>query len=109
MRKMMIAAAGIAALATPAFAQISNSNQGGLVNVDLSNIQVQLQDILSHNNVNVQVPANVQVPIGIAAQICGINAAVLAKQDAALSCPGKVANNTTANAVARAVQGGQMQ
>ena len=108
MRKMIIAAAALAA-ASPALAQVSNSNQGGLVNVDLSNIQVQLQDILSHNNVNVQVPANVQVPIGIAAQICGINAAVLAKQNAALSCPGKVANDTTANAVARAVQGGQKQ
>ena len=106
MRKMMIAAA-IAALATPAVAQVSNSNQGGLVNVDLSQIQVQLQDILSHNNVSVQVPANVQVPIGVAAQICGINAAVLARQDAALSCPGTVANNSTANAVARAVQRGQ--
>ena len=105
MRKFVIAAAALAAAASPAFAQTQN----GLVNVNLSDIQVQLQDILSHNNVNVQVPANVQVPIGIAAKICNVNAAVLAAQGAAQKCDGSVANQSTANAVAKAVQRGQRQ
>ena len=105
MRKFVIAAAAVAAAASPAFAQAQN----GLVNVNLSDIQVQLQDILSHNNVNVQVPANVQLPIGIAAKICNVNVAALAQQKGDQTCPGSVANESTANAVARAVQHGQHQ
>ncbi|HEY6663433.1 MAG TPA: hypothetical protein VIZ66_10975 [Sphingomicrobium sp.] len=105
MRKFVIAAAAVAAAASPAFAQTQN----GLVNVNLSDIQVQLQDILSHNNVNVQVPANVQLPIGIAAKICNVNVAALAQQKGEQTCPGSVANESTANAVARAVQHGQHQ
>ena len=105
MRKFVIAAAAVAAAASPAFAQTQN----GLVNVNLSDIQVQLQDILSHNNVNVQVPASVQLPIGIAAKICNVNVAALAQQKGDQTCPGSVANESTANAVARAVQHGQHQ
>lgn len=103
MRKFMIAAA-VAAAATPAIAQ----NQSGLVNVNVSDIEVQLEEILSRNNVNVQVPANVQLPIGIAAQICNVNANVLAK-NRNQGCTGSVANESTANAVARAIQRGQTQ
>ena len=105
MRKFVIAAAAVAAAASPAFAQTQN----GLVNVNLSDIQVQLQDIQSHNKVNVQVPANVQLPIGIAAKICNVNVAALAQQKGDQTCPGSVANESTANAVARAVQHGQHQ
>jgi hypothetical protein len=104
MRKIMIAAALMTA-AAPALAQVQN----GLVNVNLSSIQVQLQDILSHNNVNVTVPASISLPIGIAAQVCGINAAVLAHQKSG-GCNGSVANNQTASAIAKAIQhGGQHQ
>lgn len=104
MRKIMIAAALMAAGA-PALAQTQN----GLVNVNLSSIQVQLQDILSHNNVNVTVPASIALPVGIAAQVCGVNAAVLAKQKTG-GCDGSVANNQTAHAIAQAIQhGGQHQ
>ena len=106
MRKFLFAAAAVAAAATtPALAQPQN----GLVNVNLSDIQVQLQDILSHNNVNVQVPANVQLPIGIAAKVCNVNVAALAQQKGTQSCDGSVANQSTADAVARAVQRGQRQ
>ena len=76
------AAAGSLAFSVPAMGQ-----QAGLVNVDLSNIlnnndvRVRLQDILSHNNVNVQIPANVNVPIGLAANICGVSVLSL-KNDA---------------------------
>jgi hypothetical protein len=106
MRKFMIAAAFAAsAIAVPATAQ----NQSGLVNVNLSDIQVDLQDILSRNNVNVQVPVSVALPIGIAAKVCNVNAAVLAAQGAAQKCDGAVANEQNARAVARAIQRGQAQ
>jgi hypothetical protein len=105
MRKLVIAAAAAAIAATPALAQTQN----GLVNVNLSDIQVQLQDILSHNNVNVQVPANVQLPIGIAAKVCNVNVAALAQQKGDQKCDGSVANTSTANAIAKALQHGQHQ
>ena len=57
----------------PAIAQ-----QTGLVNVDISNIRT---EIAKNINVNVsQVPVTVQVPIDVAANVCGVSAAVLADQ-----------------------------
>jgi hypothetical protein len=59
--KTSVAALSLALLGAPAMAQ-----QNGLVNVRVG-------DVLSDNTVVVQ------VPIGIAAQVCGINAAVLVR------------------------------
>ena len=54
------------------------AQQSGLVNV---NIQDVAQNIARDINVNVsQIPVNVQVPVGVAANVCGIDANVLAKQ-----------------------------
>jgi hypothetical protein len=94
------AALAAAALLTPAAAQ-----QSGLVNVDVSNIRVELTEILSRNNVNVQIPAVVQVPIGIAANVCNVSAAVLAQQAAdAAPCEATTANEALARAAARSAQ-----
>lgn len=63
--------------------------QEGLVNVDLSNLRA---DIAKDINVDVsQIPVNVQVPVGVAAGVCGIDANVLARQDkgSTASCPAK--------------------
>jgi hypothetical protein len=106
MRRVMLAAAltvGLASVGAPASAQ-----QNGLVNVDVSNIKVTLDDIISRNNLSVQVPVNaiVQVPIGLAANVCGTTVAVLAAAGSAAQCTA-VADNTTqgeAMAIARALQ-----
>ena len=67
------AALGLAFAASGAFAQ-----QSGLVNVDVSNVA---NNIAKNINVEVsQVPVNVQVPVGVAANVCGVNANVLAQQ-----------------------------
>jgi hypothetical protein len=90
MRKMMIAAAALAAVATPALAQVSN--QGGLVNVDVSNVLNNLDLDLLNNSLNNN---TVQVPVGVAAAVCGIDANVIAKQrkgNTSYSCP---ATNTS--------------
>jgi hypothetical protein len=50
-------------------ASAAQTDQDGLVNVAVV-------DVLNNNNVL----ANVQVPIGIAANVCGVNANVLAQQ-----------------------------
>src|SRR3954454_11483886 len=92
MRKILFAAAAAALTATPALAQVSN--QGGLVNVDVSNVLNNLDLDLLNNSLNNN---TVQVPIGVAAAVCGIDANVLAHQrkgDTALSCPAK--NTSTA-------------
>lgn len=92
MRKTMIVAA-LAAAASPAVAQNVNVG-GGLVDVTVQDVNV-LNDSLNENQIellnnnNVAVPINVQVPIGIAANVCGIAANVLAadlKQDGEAEC-----------------------
>jgi hypothetical protein len=74
MRNILFAAAAAAAVAaTPAIAQVSN--QGGLVNVDVSNVLNNLD--LLNNTLNNN---TVQVPVGVAAAVCGVDANVLAHQ-----------------------------
>src|SRR6478609_3169564 len=88
MRKMMIAAAALFATATPALAQVSN--QGGLVNVDVSNVLNNLDLLNGSLNNN-----TVQVPVGVAAAVCGIDANVIAKQrkgNTSYSCPATTTN-----------------
>jgi hypothetical protein len=54
----------------------ASAQQSGLVNVNLSNITIDLADVL---DVDVsQIPVTVQAPIGIAANVCNIAANVLA-------------------------------
>ena len=98
MRKLMIAAAALAAVSVPASAQLVG---GGLVVVNVSNVA---NNIARDLNVNVSnVPVTVQVPVGIAAAVCGIDANVLAtsrKRDTNYSC---TAENTS-DALNRIVQ-----
>ena len=92
MRKILFAASAAALTTTPALAQVSN--QGGLVNVDVSNVLNDLDLDLLNNSLNNN---TVQVPVGVAAAVCGIDANVLAHQrkgDSPVSCPAK--NTSTA-------------
>ena len=107
MRKIMMAAAlalGTASIATPATAQVQLP--AGLVNVTVGNVI--LQDILTDveitalndldilNNNQIQV----QVPIGIAANVCNVSAAVLAQQAAgAAPCDAKSGSQALAQAI----------
>ena len=81
MRKLMSAAAALAATTTPALAQLNTG--AGLVNVQIGNVSL-LNNFLNNTQLaalnNVSLPITVQVPIGIAANVCGVSAAVLAKQ-----------------------------
>src|SRR5215213_1430267 len=94
MRKILALAAGAAIMAAPAVAQ----NQGGLVNVNVSDISVDLNRIISDNNITAQVPVNaiVSVPVGIAANVCNVSAAVLARQ-ASDAAPCRATNETASN------------
>ena len=80
MRKILIAAA-VAAAATPAIAQVNTGD--GLVAVNVQNVDI-LKNFLNDTQIaalnELSVPVTVQVPIGIAANVCNVSAAVLAKQ-----------------------------
>jgi hypothetical protein len=69
--------AALAVAAGPALAD--EPRQAGLVNVEVSNIA---NDIARDLAIDVsQVPVTVQAPIGVAANVCGVAANVLARQD----------------------------
>ena len=103
MRKILIAAAALSAVATPAFAQVNTS--GGLVNVSVQNVDI-LKNFLNNDQIaalnNVTLPITVQVPVGVAANVCGVSAAVLGKaaSDAA-PCTANSGSKALANAVAK--------
>ena len=105
MRKLLVLAAGAAIMSAPAVAQ----QQSGLVNVNVSDIEVELERIISDNNISAQIPVNaiVSVPVGIAANVCNVSAAVLAQQ-AAGAAPCEATNETASNneiaSLARALQ-----
>ena len=103
-------AASACLLAAPAVAQ----NQSGLVNVNVSDITVRdvLQDVIADNNISATIPVSaiVSVPIGIAANVCNISAAVLAQQaaDAApCNATSSTASRTELTQVARVLQNQQ--
>lgn len=94
MRKMMMAAAlalGTATITAPATAQLVG---GGLVVVNVSNVANNIARDLDVNVSNI--PVTVQVPVGVAATVCDVNANVLAQQrkDGTAECTAK--NTSTA-------------
>ncbi len=102
MRKTIVAlfATSMALAAIPATAQTNN----GLVVVDLSGADVSVLNNLARslnleiNNNNIEALKNidVQIPIGLAAAICDVNANVLAKQRKTEGSTCTAKNNTAA-------------
>ena len=104
MRKIMTAAAIAATMAAaPAFAQINTSQ--GLVTVTVQDVSI-LNNFLNHDQIaalnNLTVPVSVQVPVGVAATVCGVSANVLAKQKAGgATCAAKSGSNALAQSVSK--------
>lgn len=103
MRTLMIAATmvvGSVSLASPASAQVVG---GGLVVVNISNVANNLAQNLSVDVQDVIDIGSVQVPIGIAANVCGIDANVLAAdaKDGAVSCDATTTNRALTQIVQR--------
>jgi hypothetical protein len=96
MRNLFIAAAAMALTATPALAQVNTGSGNGLVAVNVQNVSV-LNNFLNHDQIaalnNLSVPIQVQVPIGVAANVCGITANVIAQQRKSGSYTPCTANN----------------
>lgn len=96
MRKIIMAATAATLAASPLAAQ----TQQGLVNVNITDLEI-IKNSLNNNNVQVAVPVNVQVPIGVAANVCGISVLAIREQNNA--CDAK--NASTALGAALAKQG----
>ncbi len=100
--KRWAAVTPLAALAATALATLAlgltgavQAQQSGLVNVDISNVA---NNIAQNINVDVsQIPVTVQVPIGIAANVCGVNANVLAQQGPAGAACSATTTSTALN------------
>ena len=91
MRNLLLAAVALAA--TPALAQVNTGRGNGLVAVNVQDVSI-LNNFLNNDQIsalnNLGVPITVQVPIGVAANVCNVSAAVLAKQAAgAAPCDAK--------------------
>ena len=104
MRKMLIAAAAMAAAATPAFGQIGNSQ--GLVAVQIQNVDI-LNNFLNDAQIaalnDIGVPITVQAPISVAANVCDTTVALLSAQRKANS-PATCTASSGSAALAQVVQ-----
>ena len=105
MRKILFAAAAIAAVASPAAAQVNTGS--GLVAVNVQNVDI-LKNFLNDTQVaalnNVTVPVQVNVPIGVAANVCGVDANVLASQkkgDDPVTCTARNGSKALADSFAK--------
>lgn len=120
MRKIMMAAAVAATMAAaPAAAQVQVA--GGLVTVQIGDISVLndslnqndvriLEDFLNNNNtpLNAQLPITVQVPVGIAANVCPnvSNVAILGMAGgnaADIDCTATNASRALSSSIVRAI------
>lgn len=113
MRNLLIAAAALSFASVPAAAQVTFS--GGLVSIPITVDDVHVLDnsnflndnqIQALNNLVNAGNVSVQVPIGIAAQVCGVTANVLAAQRDAggpVDCAQRNASRAFANQIARQI------
>ncbi len=106
MRKIMITAAlalGTFSIATPAMSQVLT---GGLINVTVpvSNVNI-LNNSLNKNQIaalnNITVPVIVQVPVAVAANVCGTTVAVLSAAGSGGACTAKSGSRTLGQAIVR--------
>lgn len=108
MHKLMIAAAlGAAAVSAPALAQVDLNNSQGLVNVTVTDVSI-LNNFLNDTQIaalnNLDADIIVQVPIGVAANVCGVSAAVLGENKGGdAGCTATSGSNALARAVSQQV------
>ena len=105
MRKMIIAAALAAATATaPAAAQVGNSQ--GLIAVNITDVNI-LDDFLNDTQIaalnEIGVPVTVQVPISVAANVCGttVNALGALRNEGNATCDATSGSQALADIVQR--------
>lgn len=100
MKNVRIAFAAIISAAVLSMAPTAFAKQSGMVDVDISNVA---NNIAENINVDVsQIPATVQAPVDVAANVCVVAAIVLGEQ--AESGEGSCTAETTSTALNQIVQ-----
>jgi hypothetical protein len=108
MKKIAIVAAlslAAGSLAIPAQAQVLT---GGLINVTVpvSDVSI-LNDSLNKNQIaalnNISVPVVVQIPVDVAANVCGTTVALLSAAGSGGACTAKSGSRTLGQAIVRQV------
>lgn len=101
MKKLILAVPFAIALA---FSSAASAQQEGVVNVDISVVK---NDIANDLNVEVIDIDTVQVPVGVAANVCGVTANVLAKQmqDGEAECQATTTSQALNQVVKRSIGG----
>ncbi len=100
MRKFLVLAAGAALMSAPAVAQ----QQSGLVNVNIADVAVDIADVLDVNVQDVLNIGSIQVPVGIAANVCpniGANVLAQAAQRGEANCTASNSSTALAKVVQR--------
>lgn len=99
-QSLIAATIAVAAYASPVLAQ----PQSGLVNVSIADVSI-LNNFLNESQIaalnNLSVPVTVQVPVGVAANVCGVSAAVLGQAGSAAACEAKTGSDALAQVVNR--------
>lgn len=101
--RIFIVASALALAVTPA-AEAQVNTGSGLVAVNIQDVSV-LNNFLNHDQIaalnNIGVPVTVNVPVGVAANVCGVNANVLAhqKNGGAATCTAKSGSRALAQSV----------
>ncbi len=96
-------AASAASIAAPAAAQVLT---GGLINVTvpIGDVNI-LNDSLNKNQIaalnNIAVPVVVQVPVAVAANVCGTTVALLSAAGSGGACTATSGNRTLGQAIVR--------
>ncbi len=110
MRKVMMAAAFALATASTAIPASAQQTGGGLITVQIDDVDI-LRNSLNNNDVDVlnrllnnnqiAVPVNVQVPIGIAANVCNTTVAILSAAASGGRCTAEQASGALGQAVSK--------
>lgn len=110
---VMAASAGL--MSAPATGQVG---AGNLVNVQIGNVDILrnslnnndvriLNNFLNNPNIAAQLPITVQVPVGVAANVCPETAVALLadlKADGQATCTANAASKAMSNSIVRSVQ-----
>lgn len=102
--RTIILATAVALAATPAIGQVNTGSGNGLVAVNVQDVSV-LNNFLNQDQItalsNLGVPITVNVPVGVAATVCGVTANVLAhqKKGGTTTCDAKSGSNALAQSV----------
>ena len=96
---LIAATLAFGAASAPVLAQ-----QNGLVAVEIGDVSI-LNNFLNDTQIaalnNLNVPVTVQVPVGVAANVCGVSAAVLGQSGGAAQCDATTGSQALASAVNR--------